>query len=74
MEDGAVGHNFERDPHRDHPCQVWFNLVQRFKRRRFKCDPCFFVGSLLLILLLLDSSLVVWGKSNVQLFLRVGYE
>ena len=22
----------------DHPCQVWFNLVQRFQRRRFKCD------------------------------------
>ena len=27
MEGGAVGHNFERD----HPCQVWFNLVQRFR-------------------------------------------
>jgi hypothetical protein len=38
MEGGAVGHNFERDPPRDHPCQVWFNLVQRFQRRRFKCD------------------------------------
>jgi hypothetical protein len=38
MEDGAVGHNFERDPPRDHPCQVWFNLVQWFLRRRFKCD------------------------------------
>jgi hypothetical protein len=38
MESGAVGHNFERDPPRDHPCQVWFNLVQRFQRRRFKCD------------------------------------
>jgi hypothetical protein len=23
---------------RDHPCQVWFNLVQQFQRRRFKCD------------------------------------
>ena len=34
MEGGAVRHNFERDP----PCQVWFNLVQRFQRRRFKCD------------------------------------
>jgi hypothetical protein len=22
MEGGAVGHNFERDPPRDHPCQV----------------------------------------------------
>jgi hypothetical protein len=38
MVGGAVGHNFERDPHRDHLCQVWFNLVQRFQRRRFKCD------------------------------------
>jgi hypothetical protein len=38
MEDGAVGHNFERDPPRDHPCQVWFNLVQWFLRRRFKSD------------------------------------
>jgi hypothetical protein len=35
---GAVGHNFERDPPRDHPCQVWFNLVQRFQRRRLKCE------------------------------------
>jgi hypothetical protein len=34
----AVGHNFERDSPRGHPCQVWFNLVQRFQRRRFKCD------------------------------------
>jgi hypothetical protein len=34
MEGGAVGHNFERDPPRDHPCQVWFNLVQQFQRRR----------------------------------------
>ena len=31
MEGRAVGHNFERDPPRDHPCQVWFNLVQRFR-------------------------------------------
>jgi hypothetical protein len=23
---------------RDHSCQVWFNLVQQFQRRRFKCD------------------------------------
>jgi hypothetical protein len=38
MEGGAVGHSFERDPPRDHPCQVWFNLVQRFQRRRFKCE------------------------------------
>jgi hypothetical protein len=34
---GAVGHNFERDSPRDHPRQVWFNLVQWFQRRRFKC-------------------------------------
>jgi hypothetical protein len=33
MEGGAVRHNFERDPPRDHPCQVWFNLVQRFQRK-----------------------------------------
>jgi hypothetical protein len=38
MEGRAVGHNSERDPPRDHPCQVWFNLVQQFQRRRFKCD------------------------------------
>jgi hypothetical protein len=38
MEGRAVGHKFERDPSRVHPCQVWFNLVQRFQRRRFKCD------------------------------------
>ena len=31
MEGGAVGHNFERDSPRDHPCQVWLNLVQRFR-------------------------------------------
>jgi hypothetical protein len=37
MEGGAVGNNFERDPSRDHPCQVRFNLVQQFQRRRFKC-------------------------------------
>jgi hypothetical protein len=22
----------------DYPSQIWFNLVQRFQRRRFKCD------------------------------------
>jgi hypothetical protein len=41
MECGAVGHNFERDSPRDHPCQVWFNLVQRFQRSRFKKDELF---------------------------------
>jgi hypothetical protein len=35
---GSVGHNFERDPPKDHPYQVWFNLVQGFQRRRIKCE------------------------------------
>ena len=38
MEDGAVGHNIERGPPKDHPNQICFNLVQQFQRRRFKCD------------------------------------
>ena len=38
MEGGAVGHNIERGPPKDHPSQICFNLVQRFQRRRFKCD------------------------------------
>ena len=38
MEGGSVGHNFERDTPKDHPCQVWFNLVQGFQRRRFKYE------------------------------------
>ena len=38
MQGGAVGHNFERDPPKDHPSHICFNLVQRFQRRRFKCD------------------------------------
>jgi len=33
----AVGHNFERGPHKDHPSQIWFNMVQQFQRR-LKCD------------------------------------
>jgi hypothetical protein len=37
MEGGAVEHNLERNPPRDHPCQVRFNLAQRFHRRMFKC-------------------------------------
>ena len=32
MEGGPVGHNFERDPPRDHPCQVfdliWFRVFR----------------------------------------------
>jgi hypothetical protein len=47
MEGRAVGHNFEREPPRDHPCQVWFNLVQQFQRRRFKCDLLSIMMSLL---------------------------
>jgi hypothetical protein len=39
MEGRAVRHNFERNPFRDHPCQVWFNLVQRFQGQRFKEKP-----------------------------------
>jgi hypothetical protein len=38
MEGGAVGHNFEMGLPKDYPCQVWFNLVQRFQGIRFKCD------------------------------------
>jgi hypothetical protein len=38
MEGGAVGHNFEIRLPKDYPCQIWLNLVQRFQRKRFKCD------------------------------------
>jgi hypothetical protein len=38
MEGGAVGHNIEREPSKDHPSQICFNLVQWFQRRKFKCD------------------------------------
>jgi hypothetical protein len=38
MESGAVGHNFEMGLLKDNPSQIWFNLVQRFQRRRFECD------------------------------------
>jgi hypothetical protein len=38
MDGGAVGHNIERGPPKDHPSQICFNLVQQFQRRRFKCD------------------------------------
>jgi hypothetical protein len=31
MEDGAVGHNIERGPPKDHPSHFCFNLVQRFR-------------------------------------------
>jgi hypothetical protein len=35
---GSVGHNFEMDPPKDHPCEVWFNLVLGFQRSIFKCE------------------------------------
>ena len=38
MEGGAVGHNIEMGLPKDYPYQVLFNLVQRFQRKRFKCD------------------------------------
>jgi hypothetical protein len=33
-----AGHNFERGQTKDYVSYVCFNLVQRFQRRRFKCD------------------------------------
>ena len=38
MEGGAVGHNLEMGLPKDYPSQIWFNLVQWFQRRSFKCD------------------------------------
>jgi hypothetical protein len=38
MESGAVGHNFEMGLPKNYASQIWFNLVQRFQRRRFECD------------------------------------
>ena len=38
MEAGAVGHNFEMGLPKDYPCHVWFNMVQCFQGKRFKCD------------------------------------
>jgi len=38
MEGGSVGHKFERDPPKDHPCQVWSKSVQWFQRRRWKYE------------------------------------
>jgi hypothetical protein len=35
---GAKGHNCERGPNKDNKGQIWFNLVQQFQGRRFKCD------------------------------------
>ena len=31
MVGGAVKHNIYRGPPKNHPCQVWFNLVQRLR-------------------------------------------
>jgi hypothetical protein len=30
--------NFEMGPSNDHTSLIWFNLVQLFQRRRFKCE------------------------------------
>ena len=38
MKGGAVEHNYEMGLPKDYPSQIWFNLVQRFQRRRFKYD------------------------------------
>jgi hypothetical protein len=38
MEGGAVRHKFEMGLPKGYPNQIWFNLDQRFQRRRFKCD------------------------------------
>ena len=34
----GLSDTIERGPPKDHPSQISFNLVQRFQRRRFKCD------------------------------------
>jgi hypothetical protein len=36
MEGGAVGHNIERGPPKDHPSQICFNLVQHFRGEDLK--------------------------------------
>ena len=38
MEGGAVRHNYEMGLPKDYLSQIWFNLVQQFQRRNFKCD------------------------------------
>jgi hypothetical protein len=37
MEGGAVGPNFEMDPPRDHPYQVWFRLPTKMATK-FKIE------------------------------------
>jgi hypothetical protein len=66
MQGGAVGHKFERDPPRDHPCQVWFNLVQRFPRRRFKCD--FFIKICLICIIGKHRLKEIFHKKNRNVF------
>jgi hypothetical protein len=39
MEGGVVGHKFERDPPKDHPCQVWFSMAMS----SLTCNPSFSV-------------------------------
>ena len=38
MDGGAVGYNFEMGLPKDYPSQICLNLVQRFQKRRFKCE------------------------------------
>jgi hypothetical protein len=45
MEGGAVRHNFERDPSKDNPCQVWCNLEMS---SNFNCS-CMAISSLTFI-------------------------
>jgi len=38
MQGGAFIHNIERGPPKNHPSQVWLNLVWWFQRRKFTTD------------------------------------
>jgi hypothetical protein len=38
MESGTVGQNIDKGLPKDYPSKIWLNLVQRFQRRRFKCE------------------------------------
>ena len=45
MEGGAVGHNFEMGLHKEYPTRFGgCNLIQRFQRKRFKCDLICIIG------------------------------
>ena len=43
LEVGITGHNFGREPSKDHSTKVWLQLAQWFLRRRFLCE--FPIGS-----------------------------